>query len=86
MVSGSTKVSSFGSNYDLVMPGRVLDAGLGEYDGEVIHYRLGGERMIPGDYTITATSRVTNVWAFIVTILVVLLAIGSFCYRRKTKP
>ena len=77
---------SFGSNYDLVMPGRVLDAGLGEYDGEVIHYRLGGERMIPGDYTITATSRVTNVWAFIVTILVVLLAIGSFCYRRKTKP
>ena len=74
---------SFGNNYDLVMPGRVLDAGMGEYDGEVIHYRLGGERMIPGDYTITATSRVTNVWAFIVTILVVLLAIGSFFYRRK---
>ena len=75
---------SFGNNYDLVMPGRVLDAGMGEYDGEVIHYRLGGERMIPGDYTITATSRVTNVWAFIVTILVVLLAIGSFFYRRKS--
>ena len=74
---------SFGTNYDLVMPGRVLDAGLGEYDGEVIHYRLGGERMIPGNYTITATSRVTNVWAFIVTFLVVVLAIGSFCYRRK---
>ena len=75
---------SFGNNYDLVMPGRVLDAGMGEYDGEVIHYRLGGERMIPSDYTITATSRVTNVWAFIVTILVVLLAIGSFFYRRKS--
>ena len=75
---------SFGNSYDLVMPGRVLDAGMGEYDGEVIHYRLGGERMIPGDYTITATSRVTNVWAFIVTILVVLLAIGSFFYRRKS--
>ena len=71
----------FGTNYDLVMPGRVLDAGMGEYDGEVIHYRLGGERMIPGDYTITATSRVTNVWAFIVTILVVVVAIGSFFYR-----
>ena len=75
---------SFGNNYDLVMPGRVLDAGMGEYDGEVIHYRLGGERMIPGDYAITATSRVTNVWAFIVTILVVFLAIGSFFYRRKS--
>jgi hypothetical protein len=76
---------SFGTNYDLVMPGRVLDAGMGQYDGEVIHYRLGGEHMIPGDYTITATSRVTNVWAFIVTILVVAVAIGSFFYRRRPK-
>lgn len=74
---------SFGTGYDLVMPGRVQDAGMGQYDGEVIHYRLGGERMIPGDYTITATSRVTNVWAFIVTILVVVLAVGSFFYRRR---
>ena len=74
---------SFGTSYDLVMPGRVLDAGMGQYDGDVIHYRLGGDQMIPGDYTITATSRVTNIWAFIVTILVIILAIGSFCYRRK---
>ena len=76
---------SFGNNYDLVMPGRVLDAGMGEYDGEVIHYRLGGERMIPGDYTITATSRVTNVWAFIVTLLVIAIAIGSLLWLRGKK-
>ena len=74
---------SFGTNYDLVMPGRVLDAGMGQYDGKVIHYRLGGERMIPGDYTITATSRVTNVWAFVVTILVILLTVGSFFFPKK---
>ena len=74
---------SFGTNYDLVMPGRVLDAGMGQYDGDVIHYRLGGEQMIPGAYTISATSRVTNIWAFIVTFLVIILAIGSFFYRRK---
>ena len=73
---------SFGTSYDLVMPGRVLNAGMGQYDGEVIHYRLGDERMIPGDYTITATSRVTNVWAFIVTFLVIVLAIGSFFVQR----
>jgi len=74
---------SFGTNYDLVMPGRVLDAGMGQYDGEVIHYRLGGERMIPGDYTITASSRVTNIWAFVVTILVILVTIGSFFFPKK---
>lgn len=69
---------SFGTNYDLKMPGTVIDAGIGQYDGDVIHYRLGGERMIPGSYTITASSRVTNIWAFVVTFLIVLIAIGSF--------
>ena len=68
-------------DYDLVMPGKVTDAGMGLYDGEVIHYRLTGERLIPGPYTITATSRVTNIWAFIVTFLIVLLAVGSFFYH-----
>ena len=79
---------SFKTNYDLVMPGKVTDAGMGEYDGPVIHYRVSGERTIPDDYkySIKATSRVTNIWAFIVTILVIALAIGSFALspnRRK---
>ena len=74
---------SFGTAYDLVMPGTVTDAGMGEYGGDVIHYRLTGEQLIPGAYTIAATSRVTNVWAFLVTLLVILLAVGSFLYRRK---
>lgn len=74
---------SFGTAYDLVMPGTVTDAGMGEYEGNVIHYRLTGEQLIPGAYTIAATSRVTNVWAFAVTLLVILLAVGSFLYRRK---
>ena len=77
---------SFSTNYDLVMPGRVLDTGMGEYDGHVIRYRISGERTIPNDhkYGISATSRVTNVWAFAVTILIFLLAVGSFFYRRRT--
>ena len=69
--------------YDLVMPGKVMDVGMGLYDGQVIHYRLTGERLIPGPYTIAATSRVTNIWAFIVTGLIILLAIGSFLFRKR---
>ena len=72
---------SFGTVYDLMMPGTVTDAGMGEYDGAVIHYRLGGEQLIPGAYTITAASRVTNIWAFIVTGLILILAVGSFLHR-----
>ena len=74
---------SFGMPYDLVMPGTVTDAGMGEYDGRVIHYQLGGERLIPGAYTIAATSRVANVWAFVVTLLIILLAVGSWFYQKK---
>ena len=82
---GAYGILSFGTNYDLHMPGTVTDAGMGQYDGNVIHYRLGGERMIPGSYTINASSRVTNVWAFIVTILVILIAIGTFVFRKKRR-
>jgi hypothetical protein len=68
---------------DYVMPGKVMDDGDGVVENNVIHYKFSGERLIPHDYVITATSRVTNVWAFIVTILVILLAIGSFVYKHK---
>jgi hypothetical protein len=39
--------------------------------------------MIPGSYTITASSRVVNVWAYIVTALIILLALGSLLLHKK---
>ena len=69
---------------DYVMPGKVMDAGNGVVDGNVVHYKFSGERLIPHPYSVTITSRVTNLWAFVATILVILLAIGSFAYKRKT--
>ena len=68
---------------NLVMPGRVIDGGMGKVDGNVIRYRFSGERLLPHDYVISATSRVTHVWAYIATILVIIIAIGSFFYRKK---
>ena len=66
---------------DYVMPGKVIDAGAGVIDGDVIHYKFSGEQLIPHPYVVTITSRVTNVWAFIVTFLIILLAVGSFFYH-----
>ncbi len=71
----------FNVPYTLSMPGTVVDAGTGVCRDGIIYYAFTGERLIPHDYVITATSRVTNVWAFIVTLLIILLAIGSFFYR-----
>ena len=68
---------------NLVMPGRVIDSGMGKVDGNVISYRFSGERLLPHDYVISATSRVTHVWAYVITFLVIIVAIGSFFYRKK---
>ena len=73
----------FNVSYTLSMPGTVIDTGRGSVNGGIIYYPLTGERLIPHDYTITATSRATHIWAYIVTLLVVLLAVGSFLYRKK---
>ena len=68
---------------NLVMPGNVIDGGMGKVDGNVIRYRFSGERLLPHEYVISATSRVTHVWAYVATLLVILLAIGSFVYKRR---
>ena len=68
---------------DYVMPGKVIDAGNGVVEGNVVRYKFSGERLIPHPYDVAITSRVTNVWAFIVTFLVIILAVGSFFYIQK---
>lgn len=67
---------------EYMMPGKVIDAGKGVVEGNVVRYKFSGERLIPHPYDVTIISRVTNVWAFVVTALVILLAIGCLFYRR----
>ena len=74
----------FNVPYSLTMPGKVIDTGNGtlQPDG-TIFYPFTGERLIPQDYTITATSRVTHLWAYIFTMLIFIVAFGSLFYRKK---
>ena len=65
------------------MPGRVTDAGRGTLKDGKIEYRFEGGFLIPGDYTITATSRAANVWAFILSGAVIFFAVLSLLYRRR---
>jgi len=65
------------------MPGKVIDAGDGKIEGDVVSYRFSGERLIPHPFDVVITSRVTHVWAYVLTLLVILLAIGSFVYKRR---
>ena len=83
-LSNCLNIFWFNVPYTLTMPGTVTNTGNGTLspDGTVF-YPFTGERLIPQDYTITATSRVTNVWAFIVTLLVIALAVATFFWRRN---
>lgn len=74
----------FNTPYTLTMPGTVVDTGNGECRDGIIYYPLTGERLIPHDYTISATSRVINIWAFIVTLLIIVFALGSW-YHHMTR-
>ena len=68
------------------MPGEIVSTGNGFYSDGTIHYVLSGERLIPDNYVISATSRVTNYLAYVVTVLVILLSIVSgVLYHKKTK-
>ena len=75
----------FSVPYTLEMPGTVVNPGAGVLKHGIIYYPLTGERLIPGDYTVSATSRVTHIWAYVVTFLILLIAIGSFVYRGRKK-
>lgn len=80
------RLSIFSLNvpYTLQMPGTVINPGNGilRPDG-IVFYPLTGERLIPHDYVIHATSRKNNIWAWIISALIILLAIGLF-FRKKS--
>lgn len=52
--------------------------------GKDFTFRLSGERLLTDDYTISATSRQQNTWAYLVMILFVLLAVISFFFSKRS--
>ena len=82
-LQNTIELASIKTSYMLKMPGRVTDPGHGTLVDGTIQYRFEGGFLVPGDHTITASSRVTNVWAFILSAAVILLALLSLFYRKK---
>ncbi len=72
-------------NYKLCMPGRVKPKENVVMHGDTLTFRLTAYRMIYDNYVIEAQSRDANIWAFIITGLLLILAIGSFWYIPKQK-
>jgi hypothetical protein len=71
--------------YKLKMPGEITQPNGAIVQGDTLVWKLTAYRMIHDDYVIKAQSRKTNSWAFAVTGLIVLLAVGSFFYKPKKR-
>ena len=70
-------------NYKLVMPGKVKLPENVIQQGDTLVWKLDAYRMAMDDYTIEAQSRKANLWAFILTGLILIVAIGSFIRKPK---
>lgn len=71
-------------NYSVYMPGQITDTGRGLYHDSTgcVYYSLTGGRFIPDDYIITASSRVTNIWAYAITAILATVVL-VLCLRAK---
>lgn len=71
--------------YKLIMPGKVLKADNAVLHSDTLIWNLTAYRMFYDNYAIEATSRAMNIWAFIVTALIILAAIFFFLYEPRNK-
>ena len=71
--------------YKIKMPGRLITVNTSLREGETPYWKIDAYRMLPGDYLLEARSRVPNTWAFVLTGLLALLAIGGMLYAGRRK-
>lgn len=71
--------------YNLVLPGTILTSSNATMKDNVATWKITAFRMLNSDYTLEAQSRKPNIWAFILSGIVVLIALGSFWYSPKKK-
>lgn len=70
-------------NYKLIMPGKTIKSENAILHGDTLTWRLTSYRMVQNDFKIEAQSRKANIWAFFLTGIIMLLAIGSFLWKPK---
>lgn len=70
-------------DYKLLLPGDIVEPGNAVVHGDTLHWRLTAYRMVYSDYEIAAESRKANVWAFIISGLIVIIAFGSYFIKLK---
>ena len=73
---------------ELAVPGKVISTNAPIIDAEYLKWKVDGMRLLFDDYTLTASYRVVNIWAFVISglilILAIILIIVSTSVQRKS--
>ena len=69
--------------FELTMPGKLLSSNARSINNNSVIWKVDGFRLLGGNYALTAESRTINYWAFGVTLLIILAALGIFIRLHK---
>lgn len=72
-------------DYKLCMPGELLNTNSSQISNDTLSWNLTGFKFLTQNYVIYAESRTRNIWAFIVTGLIIVGAFVSFLIKKKKK-
>jgi len=67
------------------MPGKITQSGNAVNHGDTLVWKLSSYRMIPAGYLIEAESRTTNIWAFVITGLLIIFSIGTIFWKAEKR-
>lgn len=73
-------------SYELIVPGQIVDSNSPIIASDTLTWKVDGIRILFDDYTLSAEYRIVNIWAFVLSGLIVVVAAFS-CYllrRKKT--
>lgn len=70
-------------SYELIVPGEILSTNSPIIKSDTLIWKVDGTRNLFSSYTLSAEYRIINTWAFIISILVVLIATLSIVIIRK---
>ena len=65
--------------YELTLPGKIIASNAYLQDNGTLAWEIDMFKFLADDFTLTAESRAVNVWAFVVTLLLVVFSVYCFC-------
>lgn len=69
--------------YHLVMPGKVITTNCERFPADTLHWTVTAYRFTLGDLKLTAQSRKANLWAFVISGIVIVLALITWRIKRS---